>query len=100
MAYFYTDIEDLQLSIFDGGVGFNVSNAGAAVTQGIEIDWRFAITDSWIMNASLGWLDFEFKDYKDGLCTSTQKMTIYALKKRGNATQPVACFPVRTAQFS
>jgi len=88
MAYFYTDIEDLQLSIFDGGVGFNVSNAGLAVTQGLEIEGRIFLTEHWFMNASLAWMEFEYKDYKDGLCTSTQKMTIYALEKERLANNP------------
>ena len=88
MAYFYTDIEDLQLSIFDGGVGFNVSNAGLAVTQGLEIEGRIFLTEHGFMNASLAWMEFEYKDYKDGLCTSTQKMTIYALEKERLANNP------------
>lgn len=79
VAYFYTDIENLQLSIFDGGVGFNVSNAGLAVTQGVEIESRISLSEHWYMTASLAWMEFEFKDYKDGLCTSRQKMEIYKL---------------------
>lgn len=70
IAYFNTEIKNLQLSVFDGGVGFNVSNAGKAVTQGIEIDWRVALSENWYVNGALAWLDFEYKDYKDGLCTA------------------------------
>lgn len=76
ISYFYTDIENLQLSVFDGGVGFNVSNAGAAVTQGVEMDWRVAITDEWMLNGSLAWLQFEYKDYKDGLCTASDILNL------------------------
>lgn len=89
-AYFHTDIKNLQLSVFDGGVGFNVSNAGSAVTQGIEVDWRFAITDSWMLTGSFGWLDFEFKDYKNGLCSASDKLAM------ANDLEPKACSPVST----
>ena len=88
IAYFYTDIENLQLSVFDGGVGFNVSNAGLAVTQGVEIESRISITENWFMNASLAWMQFEYKDYKDGLCTSADLLAM----NDGNAlTQPLNC---------
>lgn len=70
IAYFYTDIRDLQLSVFDGGVGFNVSNAGHAITQGIEVESRISLTENWFFNGSLAWMEFEYKDYQDGLCTS------------------------------
>ena len=75
-AYFYTEIENLQVSEFDGGVGFNVTNAAKAVTQGIEIDWRWAITDEWMFNGSFGWLDFEYKDYTNAVCTSADRLAI------------------------
>jgi len=71
ISYFYTDIKGLQLSVFDGGVGFNVSNAGHAISQGVEIEGRISLTEHWFMNASLAWLEFEYKDYKDGLCRSS-----------------------------
>lgn len=94
IAYFYTDIKDLQLSVFDGGVGFNVSNAGQAVTQGVEVDWRFALTENWFLNGALAWLDFEYKDYKDGLCTSADLLALR--DDRVGAPEPVNCVDVTT----
>ena len=88
IAYFYTDIRNLQLSVFDGGVGFNVSNAGLAVTQGVEIESRISITENWFMNASLAWMQFEYKDYKDGLCTSAD---LLAMNDDVDLTQPLNC---------
>ena len=88
IAYFYTDITNLQLSVFDGGVGFNVSNAGLAVTQGVEIESRISLTEHWFMNASLAWMQFEYKDYKDGLCTSAD---ILAINDEDDLTQPLNC---------
>jgi len=54
VAVFYTEFDDLQGSIFDGTLGFNVGNAAKATTQGVEIDGRWAITDDWSMNGSIG----------------------------------------------
>ena len=42
-ALYHTNIEDLQVSVFDGRLGYVVGNADAR-TQGIEVDGRFAVT--------------------------------------------------------
>lgn len=75
VAVFYTTFDDLQVSIFDGTLGFNVGNAAKAITQGLEIDGRWAITDDWSLNGSLGYLDFEFDDFENGQCNQGQAPT-------------------------
>ena len=75
-AYFYNEIKNLQVSVFDGGVGFNVSNAAAATTEGFELDGRFALTENTMLTGSIAWLDFEFDDYKDGVCTSEDRLKL------------------------
>jgi outer membrane receptor protein involved in Fe transport len=75
VAVFRTNFDDLQVSIFDGTLGFNVGNAAKAITQGVELDGRWAITDDWSMNGSLGYLDFEFDDFKNGQCNQGQAPT-------------------------
>tara|TARA_R110002167_G_scaffold33963_13_gene108610 strand:- start:1543 stop:3924 length:2382 start_codon:yes stop_codon:yes gene_type:complete len=72
IAAFFTKYDDLQVSIFDGKLGFNVGNAGAAETKGIELDGRFALTDNLMMSAALAFLDFEFTDFKNGQCYQGQ----------------------------
>ncbi len=62
-AVYRTRFEDLQVSVFDGVLGYNVTNAGEAVTQGIELDARWAVSDELILSAAIGTIDFEFKDY-------------------------------------
>ena len=74
VAYFYTQYDDLQVSIFDGVLGFNVGNAARAVTQGIELDGRWQLTESLMLSGSLAWLDFEFKDYDNGQCTQRTRI--------------------------
>lgn len=75
VAVFYTTFDDLQVSIFDGTLGFNVGNAAKATTQGIEVDGRWAITDDWSLNGSVGYLDFEFDDFTNGQCNQGQAAT-------------------------
>lgn len=75
VAVFRTNFDNLQVSIFDGTLGFNVGNAAKAITQGVELDGRWAITDDWSMNGSLGYLDFEFDDFKNGQCNQGQTAT-------------------------
>lgn len=72
IAAFFTKYDDLQVSIFDGTLGFNVGNAGAAETKGIELDGRFALTDNLLMTAALAFLDFEFTDFENGQCYQGQ----------------------------
>ena len=74
IAYYYTEINDLQVSVFDGALGFNVSNAAEAVSQGLELDARWAIDENWYLSGSIGFMDFEFKDYPQGLCTSAEQL--------------------------
>ncbi len=68
VALFFTEYDDLQISIFDGGVGFNVGNAAAAEILGLELDGRWQITESFGMFGSVAWLDFEFTDFLNGQC--------------------------------
>ena len=75
-AYYYSDIENLQISTFDGSVGFNVTNAGAAVSQGIELEMRAAIADGLLLTASIATLDFEFTDFKNGTCIATDELIV------------------------
>ncbi|MFQ3199314.1 MAG: iron complex outermembrane receptor protein [Zhongshania sp.] len=72
IAAFYTEYNNLQVSIFDGTLGFNVGNAGAAQTMGVEVDGRIALSDSLTLSAALAWLDFEFTDFKNGQCYQQQ----------------------------
>jgi len=75
VAAFRTEFEQLQVSIYDGVLGFNVGNAAEAVSQGIELDGRWAITDDLTMAASIAWLDFEFKNFPNGQCTQAERLT-------------------------
>lgn len=71
-AYYKTDYDNLQVSQFDGVLGFTVGNAKKTKVQGLEVDGRWLISEELTMNYSLGFLDHEFTDFADGNCYSFQ----------------------------
>ena len=68
VAAFYTEFDDLQISIFDGVLGFNVGNAASAEIQGVEVDVRWAATDYLTVSGGFAVTDFEFTDFENGQC--------------------------------
>lgn len=75
VTVFYTQYDNLQVSIFDGTLGFNVGNAAEATSQGVEVDGRWLINDRWMLQGSLAYLDFEFDDFENGQCNQGQTPT-------------------------
>jgi outer membrane receptor protein involved in Fe transport len=67
-AVFFTEFDNLQISIFDGGLGFNVGNAASAEINGIKLDIRWAATDYLTISGGLALTDFEFTDFENGQC--------------------------------
>jgi outer membrane receptor protein involved in Fe transport len=63
VAVYYTDFKNLQVSTFDGSLGFNVRNAGKATVQGVEIEGRWRATENLLFSGAVSYTDFEFKDY-------------------------------------
>lgn len=113
VAAFYTEYDDLQVSIFDGTLGFNVGNAGAAQTMGLELDGRIAVTESLTLSAAIAWLDFEFTDFKngqcfqqqadpedDGLCDFTGKTNQYVADYSGNVSLSYRTPVAQSLEFS
>ena len=70
-AIFYTDFDDLQVSIFNGS-GFSVSNAAQATSQGAEIDANWLLSDALTLTGSLGYIDASYDKYPDAPCTVDQ----------------------------
>jgi len=67
-AAFLTQFDNLQVSIFDGALGFNVGNAAKAQVKGFEIDGRWQASEGLTFNGSIAYNDFEFQDYVNGQC--------------------------------
>lgn len=68
IALYNVEYSEMQVSVFDGVAGFNVTNAGSALTRGIEIDSRWLATDWLLLTGAVAYLDFEWLEYKDGPC--------------------------------
>jgi len=68
VAAFLTEYEDLQITQFDGTVGFNVQNAAEAEIKGIELDGRLLLAENLMLTGSLAFLDFEYKDFDVAQC--------------------------------
>jgi outer membrane receptor protein involved in Fe transport len=68
VALYLTEYTDLQTSQFDGQLGFNVTNAGEATIQGIELDGRWQLTDALYLTGAIGFLDFEFDEFEGSQC--------------------------------
>ncbi len=71
-AVYHTKYDDLQTSQYDGGFGFTVANAKETIVQGVEVDGRWAIADSLIMNFAMAYLDHEHTDFTNGNCYTGQ----------------------------
>ncbi|MEZ5568880.1 MAG: TonB-dependent receptor [Halioglobus sp.] len=72
IAVFRTEYDDLQVSVFDGVLGFDVQNAASATTQGVEMDGRWQVTDKLRLTGAVAYTDFEFDDYENGACYKGQ----------------------------
>ncbi|MFV0278900.1 MAG: TonB-dependent receptor, partial [Parahaliea sp.] len=75
IAVFRTEYDDLQVSVFDGVLGFDVQNAASATTQGVEMDGRWQLTESIVLSGALAYTDFQFEDYTNGACYKGQAVT-------------------------
>jgi iron complex outermembrane recepter protein len=71
VAAFYTEYDDLQVNSFNADGDPAITNAGTSISQGIELDGRWALTDWLMLSGSLAFLDSEFDDFKQGPGTST-----------------------------
>jgi iron complex outermembrane receptor protein len=87
-ALYRTDYDDLQISQFDGAVGFNVGNAKETRVQGIEMDGRWLFNENFSASYGLAWLDFEYLDFQNGNCYADQPG---ATDSDGNPSTPPTC---------
>ena len=68
LALYMTEYSDLQVSQFDGTLGFNVTNAGEATVYGLEADGRWAVSDNVTLTGSAAYLDFNYDKFPNSQC--------------------------------
>jgi outer membrane receptor protein involved in Fe transport len=71
IAVFRMEYDDLQVSALVGDV-FRVGNAGEAISQGVEVDGRWLLTDRLTVGASVAYLDAYYDDFTGAACTIPQ----------------------------
>ena len=72
LSIYRTEYDNLQVSQFDGRLGFNVGNAKETLVQGIEVEGRWMLTDTLVMQYGLAYLDHEYLDFENGNCYNRQ----------------------------
>jgi outer membrane receptor protein involved in Fe transport len=92
LALFHSSYDDLQVSQFDGTLGFVVGNAAEATSQGMELDGRWLLADGLTWTFALAYLDFEFDDYQNATCTAIHTLltgeTLCDLSGQSNIYSP------------
>ncbi len=68
-AIYNQKFSDLQVSIYDGTLGFNVGNAASATSKGVELDGRLALSEGLTMNYAAAVSDFEYDEFPNGQCS-------------------------------
>ena len=86
VAIFNTEIDDLQVSSFDGYTGFVVGNAAKMRSRGVETDMRWLANDWLTIMGSVAYLDSRFTEFDDAGCTSDQ-FVAYAQANPGQRAQ-------------
>ncbi len=65
---FRTEIDDLQVSIFDGATAFLVDNAAEMIAEGLEVDLNWAATENLTIGAAAAILDNRFERFTNSPC--------------------------------
>jgi iron complex outermembrane recepter protein len=68
---FYTEVEDLQVTSFNG-LSFLVGNAAEMTSQGVELEGQIAATDGLTLGVSLAYLKAEYDSFEGAKCTLAQ----------------------------
>lgn len=73
-ALYRSEFDDLQLGGFLNSTDFTntVTNAASAITQGLEMDFRWRPTRQLTLSATLAYLDSTYDDYVDAPCYTLQ----------------------------
>ena len=75
---FTSKYEDQQVSTFQG-TGFVIANAGSSISNGLEVDMQWQVTDEFRVIAALGLLDAEYDKFEAAACTALQLSAVRGL---------------------
>lgn len=77
VALFRSEFNDLQVSAWDG-TRFVVDNAAQAVTQGLEVDGEWLLSENFKLGFALALLDSEFDSFPGAGCSAPQQVAYAA----------------------
>ncbi|PKI16195.1 TonB-dependent receptor [Colwellia sp. 12G3] len=69
---FYGTYDDLQVSVFNGSVGFNVGNAASSIQQGVDVELIWVATDDLRITANAEYLDFTYDEFNNASCSFSE----------------------------
>ncbi len=72
VAVFYGTYDDLQTSMFNGSIGFNVGNAGKSKQKGVDVEFIWQATDDLSITANAEYLDFHYDEFQGAACSLTE----------------------------
>ena len=72
VAAFYGVYDNLQTSIFNGSIGFNVGNAGKSIQKGVDVEFIWQATDDLKITANAEYLDFYYDEFQGAACSLTE----------------------------
>ncbi len=79
LALFYGRYDDLQVSVFDGGIGFLVGNAASSISKGIDGELAWQINERVRLLGAFQYLDFRYDDFVDANCSTTERLNTGAV---------------------
>ena len=74
VAAFYGSYDDLQVSVYDGGIGFLVGNAASSISQGVDVDLDWKLSRALTLFARMEYLDFRYDEFRDANCSTTERL--------------------------
>jgi outer membrane receptor protein involved in Fe transport len=72
-AIFDSQFENLQVAAWNG-VAFVTSNAAESSTQGLEVDFRWQITDAVQLTGAVAFLNAEYDSFPAAVCNAAQQI--------------------------
>ncbi|GAB3287549.1 TonB-dependent receptor [Parahaliea aestuarii] len=72
VSIFRNEYSDLQVSTFDGVANFNVGNAAESVSQGVDVEIVWALTDELTSSLAFSYLDATYDSFPGAQCNFQQ----------------------------
>lgn len=97
LTAFHMDIEDMQLASATAALGFEVTNAGAATSQGIELEADWQVSDEYRLGGNISFTDATFDEFNGACQVSVNDSPRYGIAPAntdGSGTCDYSGFPL------